>query len=142
MVEHAPVDCVVPDSRGEATMRIMAAVLREPDQPYSVEELELCDPGPGELVVKVAGVGLSHTDVVPRNPKFRIRRPIVVGHEGSGIVETVGRGVTAVAPGDRMSSSRSTRAVAASTASAGTRLTAPPPLSGTSADSGPTAPHR
>ena len=47
-------------------MKVMAAVLREPEQLYSVEELELCDPGPGELVVRVAGAGLCHTDLMPR----------------------------------------------------------------------------
>jgi aryl-alcohol dehydrogenase len=81
-------------------MQITAAVLREQNAPYSIEQLELADPGPGEVLVRIAGVGMCHTDVLPRF--MPLPRPIVCGHEGAGVVEAVGPGVTAVAPGDHV----------------------------------------
>jgi aryl-alcohol dehydrogenase len=81
-------------------MQITAAVLREPDQLYSIEQLELADPGPGDVLVRISGVGMCHTDVLPR--LMPLPRPIVCGHEGAGVVEAVGAGVQAVAPGDHV----------------------------------------
>ncbi len=83
-------------------MQITAALLREADQPYSIEDVELADPGPGEILVRVVGAGFCHTDVLPRVPTMPLPRPIVVGHEGSGVVEAVGAGVRAAAPGDHV----------------------------------------
>lgn len=83
-------------------MRVTAAVLRERDQPYSLEQLELAEPGPGDVLVRIAGAGICHTDVLPRIPEIGLPLPIVCGHEGSGTVEAVGPGVTAVAPGDHV----------------------------------------
>jgi aryl-alcohol dehydrogenase len=82
-------------------MRIQAAILRDPAKPFTIEEIELGEPGPGEVLVRVAGAGMCHTDVVLRTaPKLRL--PMVFGHEGSGVVEAVGPGVRAVAPGDHV----------------------------------------
>lgn len=81
-------------------MEITAAVLREQNEPYSIEQLELADPGPGEVLVRIAGVGMCHTDVLPRF--MPLPRPIVCGHEGAGVVEAVGPGVTVAAPGDHV----------------------------------------
>jgi aryl-alcohol dehydrogenase len=82
-------------------MRVQAAVLRDPAKPFAVEDVELDEPGPGEALVRVAGAGLCHTDVLFRGlPELPI--PMVFGHEGSGVVEAVGPGVTRVAPGDHV----------------------------------------
>src|SRR3954451_7887496 len=83
-------------------MKVTAAVLRDPEQPYSIEELDLREPEPGEVLVRIAGAGMCHTDVLPRIPEIQLPRPIVCGHEGAGVVEAVGPGVTAVGPGDHV----------------------------------------
>ncbi|GAA1555005.1 NAD(P)-dependent alcohol dehydrogenase [Actinomadura kijaniata] len=79
-------------------MRIEAAVLRAHDAPYAMESLELRDPGPGELVVRIAGTGMCHTDLLGRAPDDRVAKPVVMGHEGAGTVEAAGPGV-ALEPG-------------------------------------------
>jgi aryl-alcohol dehydrogenase len=82
-------------------MRIQAAVLRDPAKPFAIEEIELGEPGPGEVLVRVVGAGMCHTDVVLRMlPELPL--PMVFGHEGSGVVEAVGPGVSRVAPGDHV----------------------------------------
>lgn len=82
-------------------MRVQAALLRDPAKPFTIEEVDLGDPGPGEALVRVAGVGMCHTDMVFRAfPELGM--PMVFGHEGSGVVEAVGPGVTRVAPGDHV----------------------------------------
>jgi aryl-alcohol dehydrogenase len=81
-------------------MLISAAVLRAPDAPYTIEQATLSDPGPGEVLVKIAGAGLCHTDMLGRTDF--VGRPIILGHEGSGTIECVGPGVTGLAPGDRV----------------------------------------
>jgi aryl-alcohol dehydrogenase len=82
-------------------MRIQAAVLRDPAKPFTIEDIELGAPGPGEVLVRVAGAGMCHTDVVLRQlPELRL--PMVFGHEGSGVVEAIGPGVRSVAPGDHV----------------------------------------
>ena len=82
-------------------MRVHAAVLREQDQPFSIEEMDLADPGPGEVLVRVAGAGLCHTDLLARQG-VRLRLPLVTGHEGAGVVEAVGPGVSQVVVGDHV----------------------------------------
>ncbi|MDT3446634.1 MULTISPECIES: NAD(P)-dependent alcohol dehydrogenase [unclassified Pseudofrankia] len=79
-----------------------AAVLRAADRPYLLEEVSLDDVRPGELLVRIAGSGMCHTDMVGRDPAFSSLHPIILGHEGSGIVEKVGSGVTAAKPGDHV----------------------------------------
>ena len=83
-------------------MRIKAAVLRAADAPYRIEDVELAEPGPGEVRVRIAGAGLCHTDLLPRMPGGLAAPPIVPGHEGSGVVETVGAGVTGLVEGDHV----------------------------------------
>ncbi|MBW8483076.1 NAD(P)-dependent alcohol dehydrogenase [Actinomadura parmotrematis] len=78
--------------------RATAAVLRDADGPYAIEPLDLADPGPGELVVRIAGAGFCHTDLLGRAPGGRVPKPVVLGHEGAGTVEAAGPGV-AIAPG-------------------------------------------
>ncbi|CAO5177518.1 Aryl-alcohol dehydrogenase [Frankia sp. AiPs1] len=83
-------------------MKATAAVLRKADGPYELEEIELDPPGPGEVLVRVVGVGMCHTDVVPRGELSPVPPPVITGHEGSGVVEAVGEGVTRVSVGDHV----------------------------------------
>jgi aryl-alcohol dehydrogenase len=79
-------------------MLISAAVLRGGDGPYTIEQAKLGDPGPGEVLVKIAGAGLCHTDLLGRTDL--VGKPVVLGHEGSGTVAALGPGVTGLALGD------------------------------------------
>jgi S-(hydroxymethyl)glutathione dehydrogenase/alcohol dehydrogenase len=84
-------------------MRIRAAVLRHPSQPVEVEEVELDPPKAGEVLVRVAAAGVCHSDVRHADGDLGPGRwPAVMGHEGAGVVESVGEGVTHVAPGDHV----------------------------------------
>ncbi|MGW6412391.1 NAD(P)-dependent alcohol dehydrogenase [Streptomyces vinaceus] len=80
-------------------MKIEAAVLRGASAPYAIEPVELAPPGPGQVLVRIVGAGFCYTDMLPRTPGFMARPPIITGHEGAGIVEEVGPGVTGIAPG-------------------------------------------
>ena len=81
-------------------MKITAAVTREKSGPFIVEEIELEEPRDNEVLVKVVGVGVCHTDLACRDQYFPVPLPSVFGHEGSGIVEKVGKKVAKVKPGD------------------------------------------
>ena len=84
-------------------MRIRAAVLHEPHRPVSIEEVELDPPRRGEVLVRVAAAGVCHSDVRLADGELGERRwPMVLGHEGAGVVEEVGEGVTHVLPGDHV----------------------------------------
>src|SRR5512139_3578680 len=83
-------------------MKIKAAVVREKAGPFTIEDLELDNPRENEVLVRVAGVGLCHTDLVARDQDIPLALPAVLGHEGAGIVEQVGSGVTKVKPGDHV----------------------------------------
>lgn len=83
-------------------MQITAAVLRASDGPYSLEAVELADPAADEVLVRVVGAGMCHTDVLPRGEITFSPPPIITGHEGSGVVEAVGSEVTDVAVGDHV----------------------------------------
>ena len=79
-----------------------AAVLREPGD-VRVEDVELDAPGPEEVLVRVAAAGVCHSDLHLVDGALGDGRwPMVLGHEGAGVVESVGDGVTHVAPGDRV----------------------------------------
>jgi aryl-alcohol dehydrogenase len=83
-------------------VRITAALVPEKGAPFRLEALELADPGPDELMVRVAACGVCQTDVHGRDDYFGIPFPCVFGHEGAGTVERVGAAVTKVRPGDRV----------------------------------------
>jgi S-(hydroxymethyl)glutathione dehydrogenase/alcohol dehydrogenase len=84
-------------------MRIRAAVLHEPRQPLVVEDVELAPPRDDEVLVRVAAAGVCHSDVRLADGELGEGRwPMVVGHEGAGVVEAVGASVTHVAPGDHV----------------------------------------
>jgi S-(hydroxymethyl)mycothiol dehydrogenase len=78
-------------------------VYAEPDAAPAVEELTVDPPGPREVLVRVLACGLCHTDLQIVEAKgWHMRFPILLGHEGAGVVEDVGGDVTTVAPGDRV----------------------------------------
>jgi aryl-alcohol dehydrogenase len=81
-------------------MRTTAAVLTERNRPFVIEEVILDDPGPGEVLVRVAATGVCHTDAVAQQGDLPFPLPGVLGHEGVGTVEAVGDGVVGCAPGD------------------------------------------
>ena len=83
-------------------MKTRAAVLWERGQPLSIEEVELSPPGPGEVLVEMKAAGVCHSDLHPAHDDWPIRTPIVLGHEGAGIVREVGSGVTRLKPGDHV----------------------------------------
>lgn len=79
-----------------------AAVLYEPGAPLAIEELELQEPRAGELRVRIEAAGVCHSDYHYMTGDLRCPLPVVVGHEGCGVIEAVGEGVSSVAPGDRV----------------------------------------
>src|SRR5271167_1690546 len=84
-------------------MKVRAAVLEEFAQPLVVQKLDLADPRPGEVLVRLIACGVCHTDMYTASgvdPSGYA--PTVLGHEGAGIVEAVGEGVSDVVPGDRV----------------------------------------
>ena len=82
-------------------MKILAAVSREASRPPEVETLDIEEPRDGEILVRIVASGICHTDINVHD-RDRSPKPIVLGHEGAGIVERVGRGVTRLVPGDRV----------------------------------------
>lgn len=83
-------------------MEINAAVVFEKSGRFSIERLQLCEPNDDEVLVRIAGTGVCHTDLGARDQHLPIPLPTVLGHEGSGIVEKTGKGVTKVKPGDHV----------------------------------------
>jgi alcohol dehydrogenase (nicotinoprotein) len=83
-------------------MKTKAAVVPSPGRPFEIVELELDRPRVGEVLVKFSASGLCHSDLHLLAGRTLARYPIVGGHEGAGIVEEVGAGVTKVGPGDHV----------------------------------------
>lgn len=83
-------------------MQIRAAVFYEPHSPFQIEALDLQPPQPGEILVKMAAAGVCHSDWHLMTGATRHPLPVVPGHEGAGVVEAVGLGVTRVQPGDHV----------------------------------------
>jgi S-(hydroxymethyl)glutathione dehydrogenase/alcohol dehydrogenase len=84
-------------------MKVKAAICVEPKKPLVVEQIDLEGPRAGECLVRLAATGVCHTDAYTmsgRDPSGLF--PAVLGHEGAGVVEDVGSGVTSVAPGDHV----------------------------------------
>lgn len=84
------------------TMQVTAAVARSPGVDFTLETVELDDPRPDEILVRVRAVGVCHTDLVARDGGMPFSMPAVLGHEGAGVVEKIGSAVTKVAVGDRV----------------------------------------
>jgi S-(hydroxymethyl)glutathione dehydrogenase / alcohol dehydrogenase len=77
-----------------------AAVLREVNRPLEVEEVQIDQPGPREVLVRTRATGVCHSDLHFVEGKYRISMPAILGHEAAGMVEAVGQQVTYVKPGD------------------------------------------
>jgi len=83
-------------------MQITAAVVAEKFSPFAIETVELDEPRPDELLVKVVASGICQTDLHGRDGYFDVPFPAVFGHEGGGVVEAVGAEVTEFTPGDHV----------------------------------------
>jgi S-(hydroxymethyl)glutathione dehydrogenase / alcohol dehydrogenase len=83
-------------------VKITAAVFYEPHTPFKVETLDLQDPQSGEVLVKIAAAGVCHSDWHLMTGATKHPVPVVPGHEGAGVVEAVGAGVTKVKRGDHV----------------------------------------
>lgn len=83
-------------------MQARAAVMPKRHGCWTIETLEVDEPGPQEVLVRVVASGICQTDVHARDGFFPIPCPAVYGHEGAGVVERVGRAVTTLKPGDHV----------------------------------------
>jgi aryl-alcohol dehydrogenase len=85
-------------------MKITAAVSRENQPAPRIEEAELAEPRAGEVLVRLAATGICHTDIRAHQGRTSLAtpKPVVLGHEGAGVIERVGEGVAHVKPGDRV----------------------------------------
>lgn len=83
-------------------MRILAAVTEGKGPLFDVCPLQLDTPRSGEVRVKIIATGICHTDLAVRDRQISVAMPVVLGHEGAGIVEQVGPGVSHVQVGDKV----------------------------------------
>lgn len=83
-------------------MQTIAAVAHVREQDFTVEPIEVGAPRAGEVLVKIAGVGVCHTDLVFRDQVLTYPLPAVLGHEGAGTIEAIGEGVEGLAVGDKV----------------------------------------
>jgi len=83
-------------------MQTKAAILWEVNTPWSVEDVELDDPGPGEVLVKLAASGMCHSDEHLLTGDLPFELPMIGGHEGAGVVEKVGDDVSWLEEGDHV----------------------------------------
>jgi len=86
-------------------MRVTAAVLYDVRKPLVVEDVDLLEPGPHEVLVRWKANGVCHSDLHVMTGDYPHPLPVVLGHEAAGIVEKIGPGVESVAPGDHVCSS-------------------------------------
>ena len=83
-------------------MKMKAAILQELNTPLKIEQVELDDPKDREVLVKLVATAVCHTDIHCIKGDLATPPPVVLGHEGAGIVEKVGKDVTSVGPGDKV----------------------------------------
>ena len=79
-----------------------AAICYGHDHPFAIEPVTLDTPRADEILVRIHACGICHTDMAARDRQLPTPLPMVLGHEGAGVVEAVGTGVTHVKPGDRV----------------------------------------
>jgi aryl-alcohol dehydrogenase len=79
-----------------------AAVVRRKGGPFQIETLMIDQPRADEILVRIVATGMCHTDIVIRDQVYPVPLPIVLGHEGAGVVERVGSAVHKVGPGDHV----------------------------------------
>ena len=83
-------------------LEIRAAIVRQKGGPFEVETLRLEEPQREEVLIRIVATGMCHTDMVARDQLYDVPLPIVLGHEGAGIIERVGSDVRKVAAGDHV----------------------------------------
>ena len=83
-------------------MKIRAAVTRAPHAPMSLETLEIEAPRADEVLIRISASGVCHTDIAMRDQLFPVPQPIVLGHEGAGVIEAVGSDAAGLAVGDHV----------------------------------------
>src|SRR4051812_40793996 len=92
-----------PASSEGAGLKTRAAVLEEFGEPLRVQEVELAEPGDGEVLVRLVACGVCHTDLYSASGADPSGyAPTVLGHEGAGVVERTGPGVSSLVPGDHV----------------------------------------
>jgi len=84
------------------TTSAQAAICYGSDKPFAIEPVTLDEPRADEVLVRVVACGVCHTDMAVRDQQLPTPLPAVLGHEGAGVVEKVGIGITHVKPGDRV----------------------------------------
>jgi S-(hydroxymethyl)glutathione dehydrogenase/alcohol dehydrogenase len=77
-------------------------VFTDPGEPVQVRDVQLDAPGPGEVSVAIAAAGVCHSDLHVRRGDWRVPAPLVMGHEGAGVITAVGPGVSSLAEGDHV----------------------------------------
>lgn len=85
-----------------SSITALAAVLYEAGQPLAIEDVEVLPPQVGEVTVRMQAAGICHSDLHVMKGDLPMPSPIILGHEGAGIVEAIGPGVTTVQPGDHV----------------------------------------
>ncbi|MEK7217032.1 MAG: alcohol dehydrogenase catalytic domain-containing protein, partial [Chloroflexota bacterium] len=80
----------------------LAAILYEAGTPLRLEQVEVADPQPGEVQVRMYAGGVCHSDLHVMKGDLAVPLPMVLGHEGSGVIDAVGPGVISVEPGDHV----------------------------------------
>lgn len=83
-------------------MRIKALVVHEKNGPYLLEDVDIDEPKDDEVLIRIVATGICHTDEFGRGQGVPIPLPLVLGHEGAGIVEKVGKNVNDLKPGDHV----------------------------------------
>src|SRR5579859_3719 len=87
----------------DPAIEMRACVLREPGRPVAIEQVLLAPPRRGEVLVRIAAAGVCHSDVLLADGQLGGGRwPLVLGHEGAGVVEAIGEDVTSIAVGDHV----------------------------------------
>ena len=84
------------------SITIKAAVAKAIGEDFSLEDVELGDPQPEEVLVRIVGVGICHSDIAARDQHIPVSMPAVLGHEGAGVVEKVGDSIVDLEPGDHV----------------------------------------
>lgn len=79
-----------------------AAIVRNAGAPWVIEDVEISPPREDEILVRMVGAGICHSDLACREGRFPVPMPIVLGHEGAGVVEAVGSNVTGIKLGDHV----------------------------------------
>ncbi|SWP17861.1 benzyl alcohol dehydrogenase [Klebsiella pneumoniae] len=83
-------------------MQVKAAVTLGYQQPFVIKDVEVAPPGKGEILVKIVATGVCHTDAVMRDNPGVVPMPAILGHEGAGIVASVGEAVSGIRVGDHV----------------------------------------